>query len=497
MRYQTAPNVAGVWLTLLGMFTLSASSLAQAPAFRHNTPTPYVDLISPTAARMNGSGFILILNGTGFQSNAQIGFQVGNTTEHLPAFVANSTEVAAYVPASSLRKAATATVTVINGQTPGLVGTSNPVLLPITIPTASVSFNQTNITLGQSPDAIVTGDFNGDGKLDLAISEPCGSDPTCTNYNGNIAILLGNGDGTFTAAASPAVNQFPGALAVGDFNGDGKTDIAVLNFTGSSVTILLGNGHGGFTAAPSSPAVGGNPDSIAVGDLNGDGKLDLAVVNFEDSDVSILLGNGDGSFTAAAYPTVGSQPGTVFLGDTNGDGKLDLVVNTDFSPFVNILLGRGDGTFIAAPTPTAPTGSLALSDVNRDGKLDLVFAEGNAPGFAQTTISVALGNGNGTFRTGPTSPVVNAGLSGGLLADFNGDGKLDLAGEVGYPSNSYDFFLGDGHGTFNLTNSIDVSNYFNGPAVVGDFNADGRLDLATLNQTNGGTVSILLQAPQP
>src|SRR5450631_614827 len=149
MRYQTAPNVAGVWLTLLGMFTLSASSLAQAPAFRHNTPTPYVDLISPTAARMNGSGFILILNGTGFQSNAQIGFQVGNTTEHLPAFVANSTEVAAYVPASSLRNAATGTVTVINGQTPGLVGTSNPVLLPITIPTASVSFNQTNITLGQ------------------------------------------------------------------------------------------------------------------------------------------------------------------------------------------------------------------------------------------------------------------------------------------------------------------------------------------------------------
>jgi hypothetical protein len=136
-------------------------------------------------------------------------------------------------------------------------------------------------------------------------------------------------------------------------------------------------------------------------------------------------------------------------------------------------------------------------DVNRDGKLDLVFSEGNAPGFAQTTISVALGEGNGTFTAGPPSPVVDNGISGGFLADLNGDGKLDYAATGGYPNNVYEFFLGDGHGTFNLTTTFDVSNDGSGPAVAADFNGDGRLDLATRNSMNNGTVSVLLQVPAP
>jgi hypothetical protein len=339
----------------------------------------------------------------------------------------------------------------------------------------------------------VTADFNGDGKADLAVSEPCGNDPACMNYNGSISILLGKGDGSFTAAASPAVNQYPGALAVGDFNGDGNTDIAVANFTGSAVSILLGNGHGGFTLAPFSSAVGVNPNSIAVGDLNRDGKLDLVVTSAGSPEVSVLLGNGDGSFTAAASPAIGAVPSTVSLEDMNRDGKLDLVIGNSSAPYVNILLGDGNGTFDTATSPSAPTGPAAVNDVNRDGNLDLLFVLGNSPGFAQTTISTALGDGDGAFNAGPTSPVVDVGLFGGVLADLNGDGKLDLASAVGYPSNSYDFFLGDGHGTFNLNNSILVSHAGNGPAVVGDFNADGRLDLATINDENSGTVSILLQ----
>jgi hypothetical protein len=123
----------------------------------------------------------------------------------------------------------------------------------------------------------------------------------------------------------------------------------------------------------------------------------------------------------------------------------------------------------------------------------MVFVLGNSPGFAQTTISTALGNGNGAFQAGPTSPVIDAGLFGGVLADLNGDGKLDLAVPEGYPSNNWDSFLGDGHGTFNLTNSIVVSNDGNGPGVVADFNGDGKLDLASINEQSNGTVSILLQ----
>ncbi len=493
--YRTATTVAVVCLMSLGMMTLSASAWGAPPAPGFHSPTPLVDEISPTAARLGGGGFILTLRGAGFRQGAEIGWQVGATTRRLAAFVCSPSEIVTWIPYSLVTKAATATVTVINPDAPPLVGKSNPVFLPITVPTAGVAFSQKNIILGETPNSMVTADFNGDGKPDLAVSEPCGSDLTCYTYHGNIAILLGKGDGTFHAAASPAVDQYPGALAVGDFNGDGKPDIAVVTLVGSTVVILLGKGDGTFTAAPLSPTVGGNPDSIAVGDLNGDGKLDLVVSSY--NSLSVLLGNGDGSFTAIAPPTIGSAPGGVFLVDLNRDGKLDLVLGNGTSPYVSILLGHGNGTFSPATSPAAPTGPLAVMDVNRDGKLDLLFAEANAPGFAQTTISVALGEGNGQFTPGPTSPVVDTGLAGGLLADLNGDGKLDFAGTEGYPSNSYEFFLGDGHGTFNLANSIVVSNNGNGPAVVGDFNADGRLDLATFNDMNNGTVSILLQEPTP
>jgi FG-GAP-like repeat/FG-GAP repeat len=495
MRYQNAPTVAGVWITLLAMLSLSPTMFAQNSAFTHGAPTPYIDVISPTAARVNGPGFILILDGAGFRPGAEVNFQIGSTTRRLRPVVVNSSELAAYVPTSFLTQAATATVTVLNPQSQGLVGTSNPALLSITLPTSTVAFNQTEITLGTFVYAIVTADFNGDGKPDLAVSEPCGNDPDCPNFNGSIVILLGNGDGTFTAAASPAVNQYPSALAVGDFNGDGNTDIAVANYSGSAVSILLGDGHGGFTTAPSSPAVGGNPDSIAVGDLNGDGKLDLVVTCSGSTNVSVLLGNGDGSFTPAASPVVGSEPQNVWLQDLNRDGKLDLVVGTSFAPSVNILLGRGDGTFDAAPSPPAPTAPFAVGDVNRDGKPDLVFAAGNVPSFAEVTVSVALGEGNGLFQTGPVSPVLDAEFSGRVIADLNGDGKLDIAGTVGTPIEGFYFLFGDGHGTFNLTSSLAFGNTGNGPTVAGDFNGDGRLDLAAVSEDNGGGVAILLQQP--
>jgi len=493
--YRTATTVAVVCLMSLGMMTLSASAWGAPPAPGFHSPTPLVDEISPTAARLGGGGFILTLRGAGFRQGAEIGWQVGATTRRLAAFVCSPSEIVTWIPYSLVTKAATATVTVINPDEPPLVGKSNPVFLPITVPTAGLAFSEKNITLGEGPDAIVTADFNGDGKPDLAVSEPCGGDLTCSTYHGNVAILLGKGDGNFQIAPSQAVDQYPGALAVGDFNGDGKPDLAVLTYVGATVVILLGKGDGTFTAAPLSPTVGGNPNSIAVGDLNGDGKLDLVVSSY--NTLSVLLGKGDGSFTAIAPPTVGSAPGGVFLVDLNRDGKLDLVLGNGTSPYVSILLGHGNGTFSAPTSPAAPTGPVTVMDVNRDGKLDLFFAEGNVPGFAQTTISVALGEGNGQFTPGPTSPVVDNGIGGGLLADLNGDGKLDYAATGGYPNDVYEFFLGDGHGTFNLTTTFDVSHIGSGPSVAADFNADGRLDLATLNETNNGTVSILLQVPAP
>ena len=516
MRKQNPPTVVRICMMVLTVLSCSAIALAQKAGSdfhrpRHNAAVPFIDVVSPTAALVHGSGFILILDGAGFSPDAEVSFQLGGITHPLPTLVVNEGELAAYVPARLLREAATASITVTNRHWQNVGLASNPVQLPITKPTASVAFKQTNITLGEAPGGIVTADFNGDGQPDLAISEPCGAEPVCfSNTSGNIAILLGRHDGTFFVAPSVTVGNIPGALATGDFNGDGKIDIAVANGGGSSVTILLNDGLGGFTPAPSTVPVDDFPNSIAVGDFNRDGKLDLAVTNSgsvvcspagcQASAVSIRLGNGDGTFTAAAsIEGTGNTPERVTAADLNRDGILDLVLEIDASPYVFVYLGQGDGTFSAVASPTVPPVSdslpaLSLGDVNRDGNLDLVFTVQDVPGSGQSTISTVLGNGNGLFHAGPTSPVVNETLIGGMLADFNGDGKLDFAEEVGFSSMRYDFFLGNGHGKFNLNSSLGVSDKFVGIGpVIADFNGDGKLDLATVTGDNGGTVSILLQ----
>jgi hypothetical protein len=486
---------ACAWLTLLGILTLSASAWARAPWNSSPNPTPYIDQISPTAARPGSFGFVLTLRGAGFRPGAEVGWQVGKTQLRLPAYVVSSAELATWIPYPLTARAATATVTVINPDERPLVGTSNPMLLPITRPTDTVAFRQNNISLGLIPYSIVTGDFNRDGKLDLAIAEPCGTDPFCISppAAGSIAILLGNGDGTFTAVPSVAAGQFPAWLAVGDFNGDGKPDLAVIDANAGTLSILLGDGHGGFTTEPSSLGAGIGVTSIVAGDLNQDGKLDLAVSNQNTGTVSVWLGKGDGTFTPGSSNSI-YLPTGLLLGDLNGDGNLDLVVSSVYDFDVSILLGDGHGNFTQIASPSTPHGPfLGLGDVNGDGKLDLVFAYGPGLPDLQYTVSVLLGEGNGLFSAGPISPPVDGQIGGGVLADFNGDGKLDLAAEISYPSNSYFFLLGDGHGTFNLAGSVGE----NGPAVVGDFNGDGRLDLATISGANGAMVSIQLQEPGP
>ena len=174
---------------------------------------------------------------------------------------------------------------------------------------------------GATPEGVAIGDFNGDGILDMAVAN---------SGDSTISVYLGNGTGGFAAATgSPiTVGTNPYAIAVGDFNGDGKLDLAVANSNSSNVTVLLGNGTGGFTAATGSPfAVGSAPKSIAVGDFNNDGVLDLAVTNCNELSVSLLIGNGTGGFTTASgspFFAVQNNPQSVAVGDFNGDGNLDV-----------------------------------------------------------------------------------------------------------------------------------------------------------------------------
>jgi hypothetical protein len=203
-------------------------------------------------------------------------------------------------------------------------------------------------SVAASPAAVAAGDFNGDGKLDVATA----------NADGSVSVLLNKGNGTFNAAVNYTAGLEPTSIAVGDFNGDGKLDLVVANCTcqrrnppPGSVSVFLGNGDGTFQAAMNY-VTGSSPQSVAVGDFNGDGKPDLAVANYTANTVSILLGNGDGSFRAGVDHPV-RLPLQLAVGDFNGDGTLQPA--------------RHHNT---GPSP----GSLAVGDFNGDAKLDEVTA---------------------------------------------------------------------------------------------------------------------------
>ena len=290
-----------------------------------------------------------------------------------------ATRLTASITAADIATPGTAMVTVVNPNLPLEIGVSNPAPFQITTSTPSVLFSRADLSAGNGPQAVVFGDFNNDGKLDAAVVNSCGTDPTCFSP-GTVSIFLGNGSGGFALQSSPTVDYTPVAAAVGDFNGDGKLDLAVVNACGAesycpsngTVSILLGNGDGTF-APEVDYEVDAQPESIAVGDFNGDGILDLAVTNFNNDDLTILFGNGDGTFTRTAMCAVSISPRLVVAGDFNGDGILDLAVTSYSDNGVYILQGQGNGQFTVGsliPTGNGPA-SLVAGDFNGDGVPDL------------------------------------------------------------------------------------------------------------------------------
>jgi hypothetical protein len=326
--------------------------------------------------------------------------------------------------------------------------------------------------VGSAPMSVAAGDFNGDGKQDLAMANfgPASD-------NGGISILLGNGDGTFQAANNFAAGKKPHALAASDFNRDGKDDLVLIDNFG--VGVLLGNGDGTFGTVSYFPTAN-LPHSLAVSDLSSDTIPDLAV---NASSLSVLLGNGDGTFQSHVdYSGVGIG-GSIAEADVNGDGRLDVILSGNG---VHVLLGNGDGSLQNAIFSTGPyfTVALAATDFNLDGKLDLAVSFNNLLGNQSGTV-IMTGNGDGTFQLPPSTNFHQFGSMS--TADFNGDGKPDL---VIVSAGTANLFLGNGDGTFGSPSSFAVGT---SPSSVlaADLNHDKAPDLMVTNSADN-TISVLL-----
>jgi len=352
---------------------------------------------------------------------------------------------------------------------------------------------------GFGSGGVAIADVNGDGKPDLLVANRIAC-PTCTN--GSVAVLLGNGDGTFQSAVTyDSVGSE--TLVVADVNGDGKPD--VLGEDG----VLLGNGDGTFQPALTFNDLEGAV-SIAVADVNGDGKLDVVLLGGcpgpplclkGDGAVTVLRGNGDGTFGPdyPYYDSGGRQALAIAVADLNGDGKPDVVAANQctsqpctqvFHGVVGVLLGTGDTSNPFQPVVNYSGGNhtsdVAIADVNGDGKPDIVEMDAGA-GVGGAGVGVLIGNGNGTFQ--PRVGYGTGGYAGGsiVVADVNQDGKLDIV--VGNNvSGTVAVLLGNGDGTFQPA----VTQAESDPRsmAVADLNGDGRLDLV-VGTTDGNGASLV------
>jgi uncharacterized repeat protein (TIGR03803 family) len=471
----------------IGLFTAMVMT-AQQPQQSAN-PIPWINQpLAPAVKAPGGTTFTLTVNGAGFVSGAAVNWNGAPLPTH---FVSGS-QLAATVPASDIAVAGTASVTVVNPGPGG--GASNPAYFSVTVATKITLARNDFATAGGDPEGAAVADLNGDGKLDLVVANA-----GCCGFGaGNtIAVLLGNGDGTFQAAVLYSTGNKPMWIAVGDFNGDGKLDVAAANQVDNTVSILLGNGDGTFQTAVAY-ATGSSPETVIAADFNGDGKLDLAVANsMGGNSVSILLGNGDGTFQPYLEFATGADPRQAVTGDFNGDGKLDLAITNYDSGngnTVSILLGNGDGTFqphVDYAVGTGPFG-ITAADFNGDGKLDLAITDGGTCCLAAGLVSILMGEGDGTFQ--PVRSYASGGTSPTRItaADFNGDGKVDLA-VTDINASLVTILVGAGDGKFGHPAAFATSARPVG-VIAGDFNGDGRMDLAVA-ASQADTVSVLLQAP--
>ncbi len=317
-----------------------------------------------------------------------------------------------------------------------------------------------NVPITVKTGAQVTGDLNHDGIPDVIVGGI-----------GGVQVLLGRKGGGLQLGKTISASD-PVALALGDLNGDGNPDLITASYQANSISVLLGNGDGSFQPAVSYSLKGAQ--AVTVGDFNRDGSLDVAAVAFS-GDIEVFPGNGAGALgqpiQSAAAPSVVS----VYAGDFNHDGTLDLVTISQTRKVFSILLGNGDGTFGSEATYPSSLEAFALADVNGDGNLDIVGAGEIGQGSAET-VSVFLGNGDGTVQP-PLISSTSVHAYAIAAADFNGDGRMDVAvaGDLNYLHGSAQILLGNGDGTFTAGTPVGVPLDSLSISAL-DLNQDGKMD---------------------
>jgi hypothetical protein len=499
-------------VSVLALLLSCSAALAQTvPA----TAVPFITEVTPPslppgANLSNPSNFTLTIRGANFTPNAVVNLAVMSIYILHPSLTTvnpSGSSITAQFTNAIIGSPATFAITVSNPTgTPPL--TSNTYYLPYTSAEPSVVLNQNSTSfLAGSPKGMLAADFFENGSPGLAV----------VSQNSNtVSILSSNFGGPFTLSSSNSTGSQPWGIVSADFLGTGWPCLAIANSGDNTITILFPNGSGTYRLGSTISLPGVFPTQLVAGDFNGDGKIDLAVLNtcgtgtggcFPQAapqvpgTVTILLGNGDGTFSISpATLTTGNVPYSIAAADLNGDGFIDLVVANQNDNNLTILMGNGDGTFTpanASPVTGNAPSAIAVGDFNSDGNLDLAVTNSG-----DGTVSILL-NQNCTslpaalctFAPAPTAPAVGAGPSAISTADMNADGILDLV-VANSSGNSVSVLLGDGTGSFNAVVPQGQPNFSTGAlpqaVVLADFNDDGRLDIVTSNAS--GSFTFLRQA---
>lgn len=339
-----------------------------------------------------------------------------------------------------------------------------------------------SIPSGYQPWAIKSGDFNGDGKLDLAATN------TGTN-SFNVTIKLGDGLGSFTNYGQVSAANSPYGLAVGDFNEDGIDDIVTCNLASQNVSVILGSSTASLSS--SSYFVSIQPKGITVNDFNNDGHIDIGCVG-NAGYLSVLLGTGLGTFGTFTLNNLGYQLYGITSADFNNDGKIDIAVTRELDAAISICLGNGTGSYLASSYKTVGTTprSICSKDLNGDGNFDLVVGNLNS-----NEISVLLSSPQGTFSNAVNIQNSNFSPINIDVEDFNNDGILDIAVSNNNLNISIIEGIGNGVFVYNYTENFPASSSQRG-SCTGDFNQDGRIDLATTEYW-GDNINVMLNCYTP